>query len=87
VPSGVQVDPEVRADPPEAVFAGDDGLELIPALIDRAARILRPGGRLGFEHDDTHVELAQLLVAHFESIRSHLDLAQRPRFTTAIRKA
>ncbi len=87
VPSGVQVAPEVRADPPEAVFAGEDGLELIPALIERAARVLRPGGHLGFEHDDTHVDLTHLLEDRFESIRSHRDLAQRPRFTTAIRKA
>jgi release factor glutamine methyltransferase len=87
VPSGAKVAPEVLADPAEAVFAGDDGLELIPALIDRAAQILRPGARLGFEHDDSHVDLAHLLEASFESIESHLDLAERPRFTTAIRKA
>lgn len=87
VPSGVQVDPEVRADPPEAVFAGEDGLALIPDLIDRAARVLRPGGHLGFEHDDSHVDLTHLLEGRFTSIRSHLDLAQRPRFTTAVRKA
>ncbi|GIH11404.1 release factor glutamine methyltransferase [Rhizocola hellebori] len=87
VPAGTQVAPEVLADPPEAVFAGEDGLDLIPAVIDRAAQILRPGGRLGFEHDDSHVDLAHLLERWFESIESHSDLAERPRFTTAIRKA
>jgi release factor glutamine methyltransferase len=87
VPAGTPVAPEVLTDPPEAVFAGTDGLDLIPALIDRAAQILRPGGHLGFEHDESHVDLADLLRAHFESIESHRDLAERPRFTTAIRKA
>jgi len=87
VPAGADVAPEVLADPPEAVFAGADGLDLIPALIDRAARLLRPGGRLGFEHDDSHLSLSDLLEAWFESIESHRDLAGRPRFTTAIRKA
>jgi release factor glutamine methyltransferase len=87
VPAGEQVAAEVLADPPEAVFAGADGLELIPDVIDRAAQILRPGGHLGFEHDESHVDLADLLRAHFESIESHRDLAERPRFTTAIRKA
>jgi release factor glutamine methyltransferase len=87
VPAGTPVAPEVLADPPEAVFAGTDGLDLIPALIDRAAQILRPGGHLGFEHDDSHVNLAHLLEGGFEPIESHRDLAERPRFTTATRKA
>ena len=37
VPGARAVAPEVRADPREAVFAGPDGLALIPAVIDRAA--------------------------------------------------
>ena len=53
-PVGTPVAPEVRADPPEAVFAGPDGLGLVPAVLARAAALLRPGGRLAVEHDETH---------------------------------
>jgi release factor glutamine methyltransferase len=41
---------EVREhEPAEALFAGDDGLEIYPALIDEAARKLAPSGILVFE--------------------------------------
>jgi release factor glutamine methyltransferase len=86
VPSGQPVPEEVAADPPEAVFAGEDGLGLIPSVIERAAQILRPGGRLGIEHDESH-DLTPLLAPGFTTIERHLDLAGRPRFSTAIRKA
>lgn len=87
VPSTALVPPEVLVDPPEAVFAGADGLDLIPAIVARSAQILLPGGALGFEHDESHVSLAGLLESDFERIETHKDLAGRPRFTTAIRKA
>jgi release factor glutamine methyltransferase len=87
VPASTPVSPEVMADPAEAVFAGEDGLELIPAVIGRAAALLRPGGWLGFEHDDSHTGLAPLLRADFVDVVTHADLAGRPRYTTARRKA
>ncbi len=86
VPGGQPVAAEVAADPAEAVFAGDDGLELIPAVVARAQKALRPGGRLGIEHDESH-DLAALLEPAFSAIERHLDLAGRPRFSTATRKA
>jgi release factor glutamine methyltransferase len=43
------VDPEVRHEPAEAVFAGPDGLRLIRRLIDEAVARLRPGGPLLLE--------------------------------------
>ncbi len=85
VPAGVEVSAEVEADPAEAVFAGDDGLDLIPAVIMRAAGLLKPGGWFGFEHDDTHTGLKHLLEPAFEEIETHADLAGRPRYTTAVR--
>jgi release factor glutamine methyltransferase len=85
VPQTSAVPAEVSFDPLEAVFGGDDGLELIPAVIGRAAGLLRPGGRLGFEHDDSH-EVAALLEAEFEQVELHLDLAGRPRFSTGVRR-
>lgn len=84
VPVAVPVPPEVGFDPEDAVFAGEDGLDLIPVIIERAAEILRGGGRLGFEHDETH-EVAGLL-AGFDQVQTHRDLAGRPRFTTGTRQ-
>lgn len=86
VPSGVDVPGEVLADPHEAVFAGADGLELIPAVIARAAQTLHAGGRLGFEHDDSHLDLSELLQSDFDEVTAHPDLVGRPRFTTATRR-
>ncbi|MET7424064.1 peptide chain release factor N(5)-glutamine methyltransferase [Dactylosporangium sp. NPDC005555] len=89
VPEGAPVDVEVAAhDPHDAVFAGEDGLALMPGLVARAAGLLRPGGRLGIEHDDSHGEsLPALLRAtgHFDDVTDHRDLAGRPRFVTARR--
>ena len=57
VPDGTPVPPEVAdCDPPGAVFGGPDGLEIIRAVVTAAAALLRHGGRLGIEHDDTHAD-------------------------------
>jgi release factor glutamine methyltransferase len=90
VPAGVSVDPEVSADPPVAVFAGADGLALIPAVLARAAELLRPGGLLAMEHDDSHgVSVPALLTAdgRWSEVADHADLAGRPRFVTAVRSS
>ncbi|GAA1622997.1 peptide chain release factor N(5)-glutamine methyltransferase [Catellatospora bangladeshensis] len=87
VPLSTTVPPEVGHDPAEAVFAGAEGLDLIPALVERAAEVLRDGGLLGVEHDDTHTPaMSALLAAAWTDVRTHPDLAGRPRFTTAVRK-
>ncbi|HZM80983.1 MAG TPA: peptide chain release factor N(5)-glutamine methyltransferase [Candidatus Limnocylindrales bacterium] len=85
VPAFSLVPDEISFDPEEAVFAGEDGLDLIPEMIARAASLLRPGGRLGFEHDDSH-DLVPLMEKDFEQVKRHLDLAGRPRYTTGIRR-
>lgn len=91
VPRSVAVPPEVAGhDPAQAVFGGADGLAVIRPVIHRAAALLRPGGGLGIEHDDTHGEvLPELLAAdgRYGSIADHADLAGRPRFATASRRA
>jgi release factor glutamine methyltransferase len=83
--------PEVTAyDPPEALFAGVDGLAVIRPLIARIAALLRPGGAFAMEHDESHVHVVPTLLAadgRFERVESHRDLARRPRFTTAVRAA
>lgn len=91
VPDATPVDEEVRGyDPAEAVFGGPDGLDVIRPVIVRAAALLRPGGWVGIEHDDSHgVAVPDLLrgAGAFDSVREHTDLAGRPRFATAKRLA
>jgi release factor glutamine methyltransferase len=88
VPAGTPVEPEVRADPADAVFAGADGLAVIPAVIARAAALLRPGGVFAIEHDETHAEAVPALLADgWRDVADHRDLAGRPRYTTAVRAA
>jgi release factor glutamine methyltransferase len=90
VPDGTPVPPEVAEhDPPVAVFAGPDGLAVIRPMVALVARLLRPGGWVGIEHDDTHGAAAPaVLAAHPEltEVLDHLDLAGRPRFVTARRR-
>jgi release factor glutamine methyltransferase len=88
VPSATAVDAEVGADPAEAVFAGPDGLALIPAVIDRAAELLRPGGLLVLEHDDSHGSSVPALLQadrRWTDVTGHVDLSGRPRYVTARR--
>ncbi len=89
VPTGTPVDAEVAADPPDAVFAGPEGLDLMPAVVGRAADLLRPGGLVAIEHDEgQHEALPELLARHgdFDEVCDHLDLAGRPRYVTALRR-
>ena len=85
-----EVPPEVReGDPAVAVFAGPDGLAVIPDVVARAAALLRPGGAFAVEHDDTHAEaVAALLRAHgeFVDVAEHADLNGHPRYATARRR-
>lgn len=86
VPSATAVDPEVDADPPEAVFSGADGLTAIRALLPVARALLRPGGLLALEHDESHQAgvLEAVAAAGFGEAEGHLDLPGRARFITAI---
>lgn len=88
VPAGSPVADEVRFDPERAVFAGPDGLALMPQVIARAAELLRPGGVLALEHDDNHGRaVPELLEAdgRWRDVAHHRDLADRPRYATAVR--
>lgn len=91
VPEGTEVDPEVgEHDPPEAVFSGKDGLDLIRPLITVAATLLKVGGVLAVEHDDTHGESVPALLSArrvLDDVQDHRDLNDRPRFATARRVA
>jgi release factor glutamine methyltransferase len=89
VPDGTALPPEVTEwDPPGAVFGGPDGLEIIRAVIAASAALLRYGGHLAIEHDDTHGEVVPALLRRrrvLTEVEEHHDLAGRPRFATARR--
>ncbi len=89
VPDGTPLPPEVTDwDPPGAVFGGADGMEIIKAVVSTSAGLLRYGGHLGIEHDDTHGELVPALLRRrkvLTDVQEHHDLAGRPRFATARR--
>jgi release factor glutamine methyltransferase len=87
VPEGTEVGPEVRHDPHRAVFAGDDGLAVVRPMVALAARLLRPGGHLGVEHDEGHADAvaAELVEAGFDQVATRDDLTGRPRFAVGLR--
>ena len=88
IPAGTPVPPEVaRFDPPEALWGGPDGLAVLRGVAARAATLLRPGGWLGVEHDESHAPaVTRLLAARgLSDPATHPDLAGRPRFTVARR--
>ncbi|MBB4908007.1 peptide chain release factor N(5)-glutamine methyltransferase [Actinophytocola algeriensis] len=89
VPVGTAVPPEVgEHDPFKAVFSGSDGLTVIRHVVNLSARLLKPGGAVVIEHDDTHAESVPELLATrkvLTDVEDHDDLAGRPRFATAIR--
>lgn len=88
VPAHVAVGPEVAWDPPEAVFAGPDGMQLMAAVIGVAGDLLGPDGVLALEHDETtQAAVLDLLGAEvWRAAAGHRDLAGRPRFVTAVRR-
>ena len=90
VPDATAVPPEVADhDPAEAVFGGADGLDVIRPVVALAARLLRPGGLVGIEHDDVHAAAVPDLLradGRFTGVTAHTDLAGRPRYATARRR-
>ncbi len=90
IPDCAELDPEViDHDPAAALFGGPDGMSVIVPIIALAARLLRPGGKLGIEHDDTTAD--QVVAAldrdgTFGDITARRDLTGRPRFVTATRR-
>jgi release factor glutamine methyltransferase len=50
---GDRMDPDVRLwEPGAALYAGDDGLDVVRRLLPEARAVLAPGGRLWMEHGD-----------------------------------
>lgn len=73
-------------DPHLALFSGQDGLDAIRVLEQRAALLLRPGGVVGAEHADVQGESAPAVFAasgRWHDVADHRDLAGRARYLTA----
>ena len=54
----------------------------------RAAALLRPGGAVAIEHDDSHGEAVPALLragGRSREVADHRDLTGRPRFATGYR--
>lgn len=90
IPAGAVLDPEVsQHEPHHALFAGPDGMTVIRPIIGQATRLLRAGGLLAVEHDDTTAQLCVQAVdglGVFDEVTSRRDLTGRPRFVTARRR-
>jgi release factor glutamine methyltransferase len=89
IPDGTVLEPEVAEhDPPHALFGGPDGMAVIDAIAELAARWLRTGGFCAVEHDDTtsaRTVEAFTRAGRFADVTGRRDLAGRPRFVTAVR--
>jgi release factor glutamine methyltransferase len=90
IPEGSDLEPEVaQHDPAHALFGGPDGMAVIAPMVTLIERLLRHGGLVAVEHDDTTASQTLALferTGSFADIVSRRDLAGRPRFVTAIRR-
>lgn len=80
-------DPEVvDHDPGIALWAGEDGLDVIRLVEQAARRLLKPGGLLVVEHSDRQGRTAPALLEQaggWTEIQDHKDYADRDRYVTA----
>lgn len=85
-----QMAPETRRfEPPQALFAGPRGTEVIERLVPQAAQRLRPGGHLLFEISPMiHDRVGDILAAdeRLERLESIKDLAGHKRVVVARRR-
>lgn len=80
-------DPEVVGhDPAVALWAGEDGLDLVRDIEAAARRLLRPGGQVVVEHSDRQGITAPAVFARaggWIEVTDHVDQEGRDRFVTA----
>jgi release factor glutamine methyltransferase len=70
-------------EPTMAVFAGDDGLDVIRRLIPQAWEALRPGGWLLIEIGYTQSDAVRVLLGDWHNVHTVADLAGIPRVMVA----
>ena len=88
LPDGAQIPQELNFEPSVALFGGpSNGMAIPREFITAASRLLKSGGLFAIEHNELQGPLiVSELGQDFEAIALHMDLTQRPRFTTARRK-
>ena len=88
VPVGeIPNEPEVSDfDPPEALFGGVDGMEVVSQVVAFAKCALRPGGVVMIEHANVQGETVRGLLegAGFRLVATEQDLVGRDRFTHGV---
>lgn len=90
IPDDQELPSEVlNHEPHVALFGGGkDGMEIPRIFIDAAARLLKPGGLFVMEHgEEQGAAVNTKLSEDFIEIKNHIDLNQRPRWSSAVRKA
>jgi release factor glutamine methyltransferase len=79
-----QVQLEVRKfEPPQAVFAGETGIEIIAQLVPQAWTVLKPGGWLVMEISGTIVKLVEAELDGWGEVSVKKDLQQISRVAAA----
>src|SRR5262245_5562386 len=84
--AGIQ--PEVRFEPAEALYAGSDGLDVVRRLVPQAAERLKPGGMLIFEFGFWQADPVSQLISSAPGLRMvglRNDLQGIPRIAIAQR--
>jgi release factor glutamine methyltransferase len=87
VARGAELPPELAHEPPLALFAGADGLDVLRPLVDGLSAVLEPGGAAAFEVAPTQAARVERMLAEagFSDIETRRDLARRPRVVRARR--
>jgi release factor glutamine methyltransferase len=88
VPADTALPTEVTEHDPSAALwgGGRDGLELPRLFLAAAQRLLRPGGTVVMEHDETQgAALCDAASGAFTGVRIHRDLTGRDRYLTGRR--
>ena len=87
LPDGDAADlaPEVRFDPPRALFGGSDGLSVVERLRVQASELLTPGALLALELDPRNALNMVSRLRGWRDVRLEADLTGRTRFVLARR--
>ena len=75
--------PEVKHDPPVALFGGEDGLEVARRLRLQAERVMLPGALLALELDERNADKLAAGMVSWRAVRLESDLLDRQRFVLA----